>query len=376
MIRAPYGQYEIPIPAVWNFECVTRDREAGLRYRLYVSAERPRPVTLMDVANEAGVSVSTASRALTGARRVRGDLEARVRTAVETLGYRPNEAARGLRMARTMTIGVFFHELTSPVSLDLIDGLGAAAHAGRYSLAVTSARGDRSQYASLFQHLYGQRVDGIVLAWPLGDLSAHLAPFVRAGVPVITFRSQRGEPGLPVVSADTSAGTTQAVNALAALGHRGMTVIAHGILWTPPASRRRNLDLATEAVGMWLRRRSSRDAGLSVREIVTSELTSEDPPTVFLAPNADVREVIESIRALGKRVPEHVSVVSFADSRFGATVRSERPAVIDIDSYELGRRMGEVVLEAIENGTPDEDIRIPGLARWVPGATVGPAPRR
>ncbi len=330
----------------------------------------------MDVANEAGVSVSTASRALTGVRRVRGDLEARVRTAVETLGYRPNEAARGLRMARTMTLGVFLHQLTSPVSLELIDGLGAAAHEARYSLAVTSARGNRALYASLFQHLYGQRVDGLVLVWPLGDRSAHLAPFVRAGVSVITIRSQRGEPGLPVVSADTTVGIGEAVNALAALGHRGMTVIAHGILWTPPASRRRNLDMATEAVGMRLRRRSSRDAGLTVREIVASELSSADAPTVFLAPYAEVSEVIESIRALGKRVPEDVSVVSFADSRFGAAVQSERPAVIHVDSFELGRRMAQVLLDAIENGPPSEDVRIQGLARWVPGATVGPAPHR
>ena len=341
-----------------------------------MATERPRPVTLLDVANEAGVSVSTASRALTGARRVRGDLEARVRTAVETLGYRPNEAARGLRMARTMTLGIFFHELTSPVSLDLIDGLGAAAHEARYSLAVTSARGDRTLYPSLFQHFYGQRVDGLVLIWPHGDLTTHLAPFMRAGVPTITLRSVPGEPGLPVVSADTSAGIADAVTALAGMGHRMLTVIAHGILWTPPSSRPRNIDRAADAVGMRVRRRTSRDGGLSLREIVASELSSEDPPTVFLATYHEVSEVIASIRSFGKRVPEDVSVVSFTDSRFGGIAQSEHPAVIDVDSFELGRRMAAVVLEAIENGPPAEDVRIRGLARWVPGSTVAPAPRQ
>lgn len=79
-----------------------------------MATDRPRPVTLLDVANEAGVSVSTASRALTGARRVRGDLERRVQEAVESLGYRPNEAARGLRMARTMTLGSSFTAWTAP----------------------------------------------------------------------------------------------------------------------------------------------------------------------------------------------------------------------------------------------------------------------
>lgn len=341
-----------------------------------MATERPRPVTLMDVASEAGVSVSTASRALTGARRVRGDLEARVRSAVETLGYRPNEAARGLRMARTMTLGVFFHELSSPVSLDLIDGLGAAAHEARYSLAVTSARGDRTLYASLFQHFYGQRVDGLVLVWPHGDLTAHLAPFMRAGIPAITLRSLPGEPGMPVVSADTSAGIAEAVTALAGMGHRMLTVIAHGILWTPPSSRPRNIDRAADAVGMRVRRRTSRDDGLSLREVVASELSSEDPPTVFLATYDELGEVIASVRALGRRVPEDVSVVSFTDSRFGAVTPSGHPASIDVDSFELGRRMTAVALDAIENGVPEHDIRIPGLARWVPGSTAAPPPQR
>lgn len=341
-----------------------------------MAIEHPRPVTLLDVATEAGVSVSTASRALTGARRVRGDLEARVRDAVEALGYRPNEAARGLRMARTMTLGVLFHRLTNPVALDMIDGLGAAAHEARYSLAVTSARGDRSLYASLFQHFYGQRVDGLVLVWPHGDLSAHLAPFARAGVPAVAIRWQPGEPGLTVVSVDTSSGFTDAVNALAGMGHRMLTVIAHGVLWTPPNLRRYYLDHAVDAAGMRMRRRMSRESGLTPREIVASELSSEDPPTVFLVQYNEVGEVIASIRALGRRVPEDVSVVSFTDSRFAAAAQSEHPAVIDVDSFELGRRMAAVALEAIKDGPPAEDVRIRGLARWVPGSTVAPAPRR
>lgn len=343
-----------------------------------MAAERPRPVTLLDVANEAGVSVSTASRALTGARRVRGDLEARVRGAVETLGYRPNEAARGLRMARTMTLGVLFHRLSNPVSLDTIDGLGAAAHEARYSLAVTSARGDRSLYGSLFQHFYGQRVDGLILIWPRGDLSAHLAPFARAGVPTVAIRWDPGEHGLTVVSADTSAGISEAMAALAGLGHQLLTVIAHGVLWTPLNLRRHYLDQAAAAVGMRVRRRTSREATerLTLREIVASELASEDPPTVFLAGYSEVGEVIASVRALGKRVPEDVSVVSFTDSHSAAATQSEHPAVIDVDSFELGRRIADVALDAIANGPPDEDVRIRGLARWVPGSTVGPAPQR
>ncbi|TAJ20569.1 MAG: LacI family transcriptional regulator [Dehalococcoidia bacterium] len=340
-----------------------------------MATERPRPVTLLDVANEAGVSVSTASRALTGARRVRGDLERRVRDAVENLGYRPNEAARGLRMARTMTLGIFFHRLNSPVSLDLIDGLGAAAHEARYSLAVTSARGDKAQYASLFQHFYGQRVDALMMIWPRGDLSGHLAPFARAGVPAFAMRWLPGEPGLTVISADNSVASTEAVNALAALGHKRLTIFSHGVLWTPATLRRPYFDRAGEAAGIEIRRRTSRDSGFTVRELVADELASPEPPTAFVVQYSEFSDVMAALAALGKRVPDDVSVVGFTDSKFASTAQRDQAAVIDVDSFELGRRMAGVMLEAIENGPPSEDVRIHGLSRWIPGGTIGPAPK-
>ena len=340
-----------------------------------MATDRPRLVTLLDVANEAGVSVSTASRALTGARRVRGDLERRVQEAVESLGYRPNEAARGLRIARTMTLGVLFHTLNSPVSLDLIDGMGAAAHEARYSLAVTSARGDKAQYASLFRHFYGQRVDALVMIWPRGDLSAHLAPFARAGVPSFALRWLPGEPGLTVISADNSVATTEAINALSTLGHQRLTIFAHGVLWNPATLRRPYIERAAEAVGMSVRRRSSRDVGFTLRELVADEMASPAPPTAFLVQYSEVAEVIATLRGLGKRVPEDVSVVSFTDSKFASAAQSEQAAVIDVDSFEFGRRMTAVALEAIENGPPTEDVRIRGLSRWLPGGTIGPAPK-
>ena len=130
---------------------------------------------------------------------------------------------------------------------------------------------------------------------------------------------------------------------------------------------------------MRVRRRDSRESGTShlpLRDLVASELASDDPPTVFLVAYDEVGEVLNAIRALGKRVPEDISVVSFTDSRFGGRSESERPAAVDMNSFELGRQMVLTTIEAIENGPPEHDIRIPNLAHWVPGSTVGPAPQR
>src|SRR5690606_29970061 len=118
-------------------------------------------VTLKDVARHAGVSISTASRALTGQRNVQSDLVARVWAAAEELGYRPNVAARGLRLARTMTIGAVFNRLESPVALEVFDGLGEAAHKHGYSVLVANAGGSAEEYQVVLQRLFDQRVDAL-----------------------------------------------------------------------------------------------------------------------------------------------------------------------------------------------------------------------
>ena len=116
--------------------------------------QRRMTTTLRDVAERAGVSISTASRALTGTRRVHPELIDRVETAASDLGYRPNQAARSLRMARTMTFGVIFNRLESPVMLDLLDGLNAGSADREYTLLVTSARGDMTVYRHLIRRLF------------------------------------------------------------------------------------------------------------------------------------------------------------------------------------------------------------------------------
>jgi len=72
---------------------------------------RQRNVTFKGVANLAGVSVSTASRVLNGHVNVKRDMTLLVRNAVEELGYRPNIAARGLRLTRSLTLGAVFDRL-------------------------------------------------------------------------------------------------------------------------------------------------------------------------------------------------------------------------------------------------------------------------
>ena len=78
--------------------------------------------TLEDVARKAGVSIATASRALTGKSVGKANRE-KVEAAARALGYVANQAARSLRNVRTMTVGVVFDQLNSPLATELLDAL-------------------------------------------------------------------------------------------------------------------------------------------------------------------------------------------------------------------------------------------------------------
>ena len=328
-----------------------------------------RTVTLRDVAERAGVSLSTASRALSGARQVQGDLVLRVQQEAAALGWRPNQAARGLRTARTMTLGVLFFQLESPVGLDLLDGLGAGAQARNFSIFVASARRDQDLYQTLIHRFFERRVDGLILVRPRVDPGV-LDPYTRAGVPVLALLGHGpGAEHLPVVAVDTSAANAQLLDAAIAAGHRVMTIVADGVL--APVSEPRS-DRESEVSGVLIRTRAGDRSRERLAAIVEAELTAERPSTLIVAPYSRVPAITDILEERGCRVPEDVSVVSYTDSRLFAG--SSRLAAVHVDSVELGRRSAELLTDWIEGETPPELTSLKDLSAWVPGASFGPAP--
>lgn len=100
------------------------------------SADRPRQPTIMDVAKQAGVSLPTVSRVLTGKTRVTEHTRARVQAAMRELGYRPNGAARALVQGRQPIVGVITKDVTSYGATQMIKGVEEEARRAGYVAAV------------------------------------------------------------------------------------------------------------------------------------------------------------------------------------------------------------------------------------------------
>lgn len=185
-------------------------------------------VTLRDVAREAGVHVSTASRALNTETRgiVNSDTVKRVLAAADSLGYRPNPMARGLRKNRTMTIGIVIPDIENPLFGPIIAGCGQALDAEGYSLLIANAdRESEAHTREIIRALLERRVDGMIVATAARS-DALIAELVESGVlMVLVNRATEGLP-VPAILGDDIAGIGLAVDHLVGLGHRHIGHVA------------------------------------------------------------------------------------------------------------------------------------------------------
>jgi LacI family transcriptional regulator len=337
------------------------------------SADR-RATTLRDVARHAGVSVSTASRALNGGRHVSEGLLERVQSAAGELGYRANEAARGLRMARTMTFGVIFPRLDSPVLLDVLDGMTDASEERGYTLLVTNARGDREQYRLLIRRLFERRVDALILANPVGARD-ELEPFLAARAPVISLFS-RGEDcaDIPLVRVDERQSIDEAVQRLHALGHRSAVYAAaeESLRTLRPAA----IEEAMARLGMRHRRELLSDPPdeEALVALVQSVTFGPDRSTAIIASYRHLAPLLGVLGRLARRVPDDLSVLTFSDS---VLTRLITPPIASIrsDTTELGRRAAVLMADWLDGAEPP-NVSSLDLSSWSERPSVGPAPPR
>ncbi len=180
--------------------------------------------TLKDVAQKAGVSVATASRALADHPRISEETKARVRQVAAELGYTPSAIARSLVKRETRTLGVVTTTVTDPYAAELVRAVeDAAGAAGYHLLLVTSHNIPRREVAAI-RTLQERRVDAIIVISPRGaDLYGPLLE--RLDIPLVLINNSLPHPRVRSVRADNKQGARLAVEYLLDLGYRRIAFV-------------------------------------------------------------------------------------------------------------------------------------------------------
>lgn len=335
---------------------------------------------ISDVARVAGVSPTTVSHAMSGARSVNAQTRERILVAARELGYAPDRVASGLRRQRTGIVGfIGDHVATTPFAGRIIAGARAAGLERDVLLLVVETEGDEAEESALVDRMLAQRVDGLLLARSYNQRIAR--PRLAAAVPIVLIDAAP-DPGWHVdaVVPDEAQIAALACEVPLRLGHREIAYATTND--DSRASRGRALAVRT-ILG---------DAGVALpddrivhvasdaaggREAGARLLDRADRPTAVVCFNDQIAMgVMQAAGRLGLRVPEDVSIVGIDDLFPVADALDPGLTTVALPHEQMGRWGMERLLDRIDGATDERPGRVHQLpGRLVERASVAPPTR-
>ena len=334
--------------------------------------------TIHDVAQAAGVSISTVSRALSRPERVNGVTREGVLRAAAALGYQPSPHARSLLSGRSWTVMLLVPDVTNPFYFGLIRGVQRRAAEAGYRQVVVDT--DESPAVEADQLRAARKsVDGVVLA--ASRLTDAQLGAAAAQVPLVTIN--RSAPGVPAVVIDTPAAIRQAVGYLADLGHRDIAYLGGPAASWSDGRRWQAVQRAARVRGLRGRRLGRHAPTREAGQAAAAEVLADGAGAVLTYNDLQAIGLLAGLRAAGAEVPADLSVVG-CDDIFGADFCSPPLTTVAAPVERAGRLATERLLDQLgpdraspdhrRPARPDPAGRVP--ARLVVRASTGPPPRR
>jgi LacI family transcriptional regulator len=319
---------------------------------------RPRKsVTIHDVAQAAGVSVSTVSRVLNDKDDVAAETYESVQRIIDELGYASSLAARGMRSRRTNVIGLIMPDVASPYCIEVLQGVNKAILQLDYDLIVYT-NGDVRKYATADQErnyvvlLNGGITDGVIVVTPA-------ATNFSTDAPVVAIDPNNVSPDCPAIIATNQEGAFSAMQYLTGLGHRRIGFIT-GRLELVSANRRlQGYKDGLAAAGI-----PFDEALVQVSDYTTETaisctralLSLDDPPTAIFASNdMSAMGVYNAAAELGVQIPEDLSVIGFDNLRESSFLT---PSLTTVDQFisEMGSQAIEMVVKLVNGEDLENDL--------------------
>ncbi|MGH2458425.1 MAG: LacI family DNA-binding transcriptional regulator, partial [Chloroflexota bacterium] len=274
--------------------------------------------TIADVAARARVSRTSVSRVLNGRGELTRETVQRVLTAIDDLGYRPNEVARSLSFQRTRTIGMIVYDILNPGMAECVYTAQEELARRDYRVILTCMGGHLETGRACLSMLEDWRVDAVITAALLdqtGSDGGRPLPFIpKDGVQCYDPLNGR----VSLVKFDEVAGGYQAASHLLALGHRQIGIVAGPSYWGAVEERIDGYARAFADRGLAIEPLSVEDAPewtIPAGYAATLRLLDRTPDLTAIWALYDVLAigVVRALHDRGKRIPEDVAVIGFND---------------------------------------------------------------
>lgn len=277
-----------------------------------VKTGQPARVTRKDVARYAGVSTAVVSYVINaGPKKVAPATEAKVLDAIQVLGYRPNAAARALKLGSTEMLGLVIPDNTNPFFAELSHAIEDAANDRGYALLLTNSNGSTAKERKHVRNLLSRQVDGLLLTSVEDE--PYLDDVVTTGIPAVLLNHYRPSKLLPTVGVDLTAGARAAVEHLIWHDYENIALVEGMNTANTPDEREAGWAQALAAArlreGQIFTAPFSMEGGYRAgRRLVDAR---DRPRAVFVSSDAQAVGVLRALHEAGLEVPQDIALVSF-----------------------------------------------------------------
>ena len=327
---------------------------------------------IRDVAERAGVSISTVSRVLNDSGPASIKARDAVLSAVSEIGFRPNSIGRTLKTAKSRTIGVLVPSLKNPIFADAVEGIERAAERQGYGILLASSNYAPEKEVQAVEVFLSNRVEGLIVSVADEASSPALDLLRREHVPFVLVFNPALDPGPSAITIDNQAAARAIVEELIALGHRRIAMIAGRF----DASDRSEL------------RRAGYEEALRAHDITPGPVVeanfdsldlgdhcaelfrgAEGPTALFCSTDMLAIAAIRGLSTIDLRVPQDVSVAGFDGITVGECIAPSLATIVQ-PAEEMGAQALSHLLDRVNDNAPALHLTLPYRIR--PGESWGP----
>jgi len=341
-----------------------------------MSDQRRGRVTIRDIAERAGVSKGAVSYALNGQPGVSEATRERILSIADELGWYPNRAARALSAARADACGLVLARPARTIALEpfFMEFIaGVESELARRTIALTiQLVADVREEVTVYKRWFGEhRVDGVLMVDLRVD-DPRVSELARLGLPAVVVGGPLKNRSLPAIWHDEAGVVVEAVQYLAALGHRRVAQVTGVGEFVHTVQRREAFRRATSELGLEAEVVETDYSAESGARATRRLLWSPGAPTAILF-DSDLLAVtgLGVAQQMGFSVPDDVSIVGWDDSLISQVVHPPLTAITrDIQAF--GVEAARHLLAAID-GEAEGDVEVPRGELTPRGSTGRPA---
>jgi LacI family transcriptional regulator len=318
-------------------------------------------VTIYDVAKKAGVSISTASKALNDRKDVGDETKQKIREIAKGLNYEPSHFARALAMRKTENIGVLTVRyygapmLTNPFYSKIIEGIEEQLINNNLNLLTNVMRREQVDAFEIPKMVKEKNVDGLIL---LGYLPEEFVDMVAGkGLPIVAVDNHVSNNMVCSITMDDLSGARDAVNYLIKTGHKRIGYISGPSKRHSFRRRGEGYEQALAAAGMKIDPRftvynDSEESGYGWMKKAFSH--EEKPDAVFFCNDVTAILAMNMLNEMGMGVPGDISVIGFDNIDLG---QHFIPSIstVDIDKEKMGMKAVDLLMDRINKKSQETE---------------------